>query len=261
MLRERFINQPVQETKEINPMEEFWQAQQESYALFREKGAQALFDGIENIQQYFEPDGTICCIDERVPGTLHSAGSLVLLPEAEARAYIEKSGAKKISSHSGCGAMKVAYMQEHGLTDGNIDPELIDAYAIEKTRQLAEKYGLEYIGNHDYEKMQGPKEFHHARVIYYVDTPVAFNPLTIPGLLPGFVINRAFLSPEEAAKETALAQGIAFGGHGFAERFLKDPLLIICLGDQPETLRQELQATALTGKYPSVIDTATLHIS
>jgi len=49
----------------------------------------------------------ICCMDERTPYGVHSAGSGILLTDADFDAYFKKSGADSISSHDGCGAAKL----------------------------------------------------------------------------------------------------------------------------------------------------------
>ena len=74
-------------------------------------------------------------------------------------------------------------------------------------------------------EMDRPEHLHTATTIYY-DGTGTFN--RIVGLPKGFVVSRKYFST--AGQDLALCLKIAFGAHGFGDRFTsRDPLYVIPL--------------------------------
>jgi hypothetical protein len=108
----------------------------------------------------------------------------------------------------------------------------VDEVAIEQAKRMATELNVPYKGH--LTDLRRPAAFHHARVVY-VDATGRFNPARLPALPPGFVVSRRYMTPKQAVEEVRLAMSIAFGEHGFGDRFSsRGPLLIIPIGDATE---------------------------
>ena len=219
--------------------QEAW-AQQE--AIFKKMITQGMDVYLRSLPEYenafVEGEQPLCCMDEGIPkGDFRSAGSGILVEGEERTVFIQSlkdAGVEHVTSHTGCGAAAL-YRELHGITE-----QTVDEVAIAGAKKIAQEIGVPYGGH--IETLTRPKEFHQARVIY-VDGTGHFNPSKVEGLLPGFVISRKFMSPSQAAFEVGIAIAIAFGHHGFAEKFTAEyPLILVALGDEEQ---EELSAVRL----------------
>src|SRR5690606_10325490 len=126
---------------------------------------------------------------------------------------------------------KLAYMRHHGIQPGTpVGWEEVDAFAREHTRALADRLGLEYKGHIGTHEMEGPADFHYARVIYYLGVD-GFNPRAVPGLPPGFIISRRFFGRDYAMHEAELAFAIASDcQHAFGEHVCpEEPVYLVAV--------------------------------
>ena len=222
-----------------------WMQQQETISAILEQGMEKFVDDIPNLENAFEgQEHTLCCMDEGVPqGDMRSAGSGILTEGAQREEFIAKlraAGIKDVTSHEGCGAAGL-YRERHGITD-----RTVDEVAIEQAKKMADELGVPYKGH--VTELTRPAEFHTARVVY-VDGTGRFNPSRVTELPAGFVVSARFMTPEQALSEIQLAMKIAFGEHGFGDKFTQDdPLVVITIGDSTEAdfggeiLSRELQA-------------------
>lgn len=84
-----------------------------------------------------------------------------------------------------------------------------------------------------------PKDYHDARAIYLNNIGNEFNPAKIKKLPRGFVIEKFINIEDNAKKELKLAIGIAFGDHGFGEKFTEDkPLIIACCLNEKDSFEE-----------------------
>lgn len=172
-----------------------------------------------------------CCMDERTPFGGHSAGSGILLSEKEFNKFFELSGIDSISSHTGCGAAKIA-AKIAGYT-GNPDD-----FGREWAEKKAKEKGVPHI------HIEVARSFHYARVCYY-DGTGKFNYAGVEGLPAGFVIGRKNMSKEASLAEAGVAKDIIFGDHGFGKELLnkENPFMFIAVADtekETEKLKEEL---------------------
>lgn len=186
----------------------------------------------------------ICCMDERTPYGVHSAGSGILLSDADFDKYFEASGADSISSHTGCGAAKI-YAERMGLLG---DP---DEIAKEWAKRKAKEKGVPYT------HLEVEKLFHFARVCYY-DGTGRFNYKKVEGLPVGFVVGRKCMSKEASLAECGVAKNIIFGNHGFGEGLLneKNPFMLVAVAEtheEMESLKKELSEVVGLG-HTVIID-------
>ena len=180
----------------------------------------------------------VCCMDERTPYGVHSAGSGILLSDADFDQYFKKSGADSISSHTGCGAAKL-YAEKMGLAG---DP---DAIAREWAERKAKEKGIPHV------HLDVEKPFHFSRVCYY-DGTGRFNYNGVQGLPAGFVVGRKFMNQDSSTAEGGVAKDIIFGHHGFGEELLtkENPFLFVAIGENigaVNKLKKELEI--LTAKF------------
>lgn len=206
---------------------EFWRKQSAIREAIDSGGIRDYMESLSNLDKAFVlNDKTIHCIDERTPGGIHAAGSLILVNEEEALEFLKRSGANGITSHRECGAVKLWAGQNGKDLSG------AEKYAEEWSRHLAElateKLGrpVEYKGHLEVT----PSGFHVAQIVY-LDETGRFNPV-IPNLLPGFVISRRFENPGQAMAELDIAIKIALGDHGFGDLITPEtPFLITTISD------------------------------
>lgn len=173
----------------------------------------------------------ICCMDERTPYGLHSAGSGILLSDKEFDAYFEKSKPDSISSHDGCGAAKI-YAEKMGLSGDS------DAVGKEWAEKKAKEKGVSHL------HLKVEKHFHFARVCYY-DGTGRFNYQGAEGLPAGFVVGRKYMKKEASLAECNVAKNIIFGDHGFGNELLnsENPFLFVATGqteEEMESFKQEI---------------------
>ena len=207
---------------------EAFESQQEIMRKISEVGFAAYAETVPNLADAFdlekhkaleESGRCICCMDERTPYGIHSAGSGILLSDADFERYFKESGADAISSHTGCGAAKL-YCEKMGLVG---DPDTI-------ARQWAEKKAKEKGVPHVHLEVEKP--FHNARVCYY-DGTGKFNYKGVEGLPAGFVVGRKYMSKDASLGEGGVARNIIFGDHGFGEELLnaENPFMFVAIAD------------------------------
>ena len=208
-----------------------WMRQEKDIQAILEKGAESFMFEIPNLEVAFEGgEQTLCCMDEGTPiGDMRSAGSGILTEGEQRTAFVKAlkaAGVKEVTSHAGCGAAAL-YRKRHGL-----DEMSVDEVAMDQAKRMAAELGVPYKGH--IMDLQRPAEFHHARIVY-VDATGRFNPARLKELPPGFVVSRRYMTPEQALEEVRIAMSIAFGDHGFGDKFFpREPLLIVPIADATE---------------------------
>lgn len=208
--------------------DEEWQKQAEVMREIFAYGMQQYANKFENFLSAFESKNqTLCCIDEGVPfGNIRSAGSGVLAEgdhRTEFLRNLKNAGVTDVKSHAGCGAAAL-YKEKLGITD-----KTVDEVAVEIATAIAKELEVPYSGH--VEDLARPKEFHNARVVYF-DGTGTFNPSGLELIPQGFVVSRRYMTPEHAFSEANIAVSIAFGSHGYGEKFTQDePLLLVVIGE------------------------------
>lgn len=237
-LEKNIINQKHESLSTAELKEKYWVEQNNLFEKIYKQGIQEYIKENPGTKKAFQlKDLCIHCIDERVPGGVHLAGSGTLLEEKDVLEYIKQSGATGITSHAECGAAKLA-MKAKGFIDPT--PEEIDQFAKEWAKQISEKAGIPYIGHIEV----SPHNLHIARVAYY-DGTGNFDFSQTDLLPPGFVISRRYLNRGYAKKEAAVAISIAVGDHGFGDKITPEsPFIIVPIGDpsNPEFSLEKLQS-------------------
>jgi len=240
---------------------EAWDAGLPDHQLLAAEGAEQYFKKeFPDLKHAFLKDlRSVVCMDE---GCAHKdingeakfciAGSGILYPAANEEGRIKavaelfsRLGAVDITSHGGCGAAGLAYKRD--FPNGNPTPEQIEEYAKDWAKKVAAEMGR--LGHEESythilaEDMERPVEFHNARVVYF-DNIGGFNPNKEIGLPMGFVIERKFETAEYALEELKVAVNIAFGHHGFEDRFTKDlPFIIIVFAENEAELANAKKET------------------
>jgi len=220
---------------------EIFEAQQEVMKKISEVGFANYAETLPNLSDAFDLEKhkpaedvhkCICCMDERTPFGVHSAGSGILLSEEDFDKYFEESRADSISSHDGCGAAKL-FAKKMGLEG---DP---DAIAREWAEKKAKEKGVPHV------HLGVEKPFHFARVCYY-DATGKFNYDGVEGLPEGFVVGRKYMNKDSSLAEAGVAKDIIFGDHGFGEELLnaENPFMFVAIADtekEVEALKKELE--------------------
>ncbi|MCX6720432.1 MAG: hypothetical protein NTW11_01355 [Candidatus Staskawiczbacteria bacterium] len=219
--------------------------QQEIMGKIREDGFAEYAKTLPNMADAFDLEKNkasselhrcICCMDGRTPCGIHSAGSGMLLSDAEFNKLFEESEADSISSHTGCGAAKI-YAERNGLS-GDPD-EIAKQWAQEKAKEL----GVPYV------HLEVDKPFHYERVCYY-DGTGNFNYKGVKGLPPGFVVGRKFMEKGASLAEVGVAINIIFGDHGLGGLLNEEnPFVLAVVADnqkEMEELKKELEEVVKT---------------
>lgn len=232
-----------------------WEIGNECLELLLENGSEKYFkQKFPNFNRAFVKEITaVVCIDEGCAhkdyngqGKLTLAGAGILFPaqsEEErikivAKLFLEM-GIKDVTSHEGCGAVKLAYQRD--FPESKTNKEELENYGKDWVRKIIEeKKRMEYEATCNHivlEEMERPAQFHNARVVYF-DTIGGFNPNKEKDLPMGFVISRRHVPGDYALTELKVAVDIAFGGHGFGELFNdKNKFVIIPLAKDAGSLR------------------------
>jgi hypothetical protein len=184
----------------------------------------------------FRHDGIVACADEGLNKGLHALGGGILMDELELQNFIEKSRAIGLTSHAECGAARLAFGRNRGLTPTELSKVSwteVDDFAQDWTQKTARKFGLacRHIST---DKMRRPQEFHPARVIYFSAADGGFNPHAIDEFPSGFVVLRYYHTGSDAAlEELKICLSIALGNHGQGVNFTsEEPLLIVVIGHE-----------------------------
>jgi hypothetical protein len=219
---------PIDHVKGDNALEAVWELEKAKFDQIASDGMAKYAASIESIGDAFRPiDHTLCCMDERVEGGVHAAGSLMLVDAKAAQEFVERAGVTGITSHSGCGAAGLLYKREHPeVSEETLSLETLDAYARDKALELAEITGVPYLGHIPLAKMHGSPDFHGCRAIYYVGID-SFSPHAVPELPIGFVVDRLYHRTEHALQEVEIAISIVLGHHGFGHRITKEEAIYL----------------------------------
>lgn len=212
-------------------VEKEWKKVLPTVLKLKEIGGQKYFNETENISEAFSLSNTdLRCIDEGTAGGIHLAGSGILLNINQAEEVCKKAQVSGIYSHAECGAASIYAKRE------NLDEEESDEFGIEWAKTLAEKLKVPYKGHIEIEKMARPSGLHIAVAAYY-DGTGQFDNSKIASLPKGFVIDRKYLDSDYGKIELKTAIEIAFGSHGFGQKFNQEtPFSVIVLGDNKEIL-------------------------
>jgi hypothetical protein len=217
-----------------------WMEQREQINEILRNGVEAYVRDIPNLENAFEGrEHTLCCMDEGTArGDMRSAGSGILTEGEDRKAFLQSlldAGVEQVTSHEGCGAAAL-FRKKHGLESMSVD----DVAKAEAQKIVAELNAMRKEGEPEVSyaghitDLSRPKEFHNARTVYY-DATGKFNPSKVAELPPGFVVSRRFMNPEQAINEVKIALAIAFGDHGFGNKFSsQEPLLLVPIADQTE---------------------------
>ena len=235
-------------------MQEFWDKQtpvmQELY-----KGVGAYMASKDQLQDAFREKGEII----RIAGSgilLGASRAFEIFSSAEKEDFfacciderlVETQGGKILTSHEGCGAAALAYenlSQAEKATYANATE-----YAKAWTKQLVEK-----LPGVNYAHLSVEPARHIARAVIY-DGSGRYDASQMREIMPyTFVVSRkrpASMGAKEAKDDLALAIAIAFGSHGFGERFQKgSELLVIPVAERDSS---DLWIGALTQEIRDVL--------
>lgn len=233
------------EDKNKKSFEDYWQESRVIFSRIYATGIRKYFEGLPNLGKAFElEDRSVRCIDEGTPGGIHLAGSGILLSTDEKRAELERileelrgAGADGVYSHAGCGAAKL-YAE---TVKGDHDPNNAEGYAIEWAQALAKLLQAPYKGH--ITDLKRP-DFHNARIVYY-DGSGRFDPFRMREIPDGFIISRYYLDQRYAMEELRIALSIAFGHHGFGDKFTEDSPLIVAPIEKFVTKRRNISLPEL----------------
>lgn len=211
--------------KELNPenINALWSEHLGVFDQIFQEGMQSCVNKLASEANFTPADGTLNCMDERTPGGRHLAGSGILLKSDETAAIADKLKIETIYWHRGCGAAK-KYVEQHGY-----DPADADLYAEAYVEKVAGLLGIDY-GERTLERPQ----LHIARIAYVSELPGGFDFRAGASdgrsiLPPGFIIEpKNHPTQNTALEEVKIALDIAFGSHGFADRFTPESPFIIC---------------------------------
>jgi len=218
---------------------------------------QQVYDSIPNKKMMSLDNGEILeiiCMDGRLnesekqsrvyardggSGILRAAEGLEKIAEDYMRAAMELGVSTiRLTSHSDCGAWNLSGKDQKG--GEKFYAELQQAL-VKKISEadLPIEVIFEHIPNDKHNKEgAGLCGSHVERAVYYAALP-SFNPQAVPGLPTGFVVSREYFSPNYAITNTAIAIKIAFGEHGFGERFSDgQPFLLVAVARSEEKLEE-----------------------
>lgn len=229
--------QSPEQEREEREKDRLWEEESKNEILQRLKQGESLqliMNSMENLDEAFEntPD-TLICSDGRVSvsnGTkIGIAGQGILLSPEQYEKFVGqyKGKIKKVGSHSECGAAGV-YAKAHGINNS-------DRAGEEFTRKLAEDLGAEYF---HIDPFQFKCSHHNERAIV-LDATGMFCPEKIGAMPAHFLSSGAGMGLDEeyVGKEIEILSGIAFGGHGFGDRFTEENPFHIFISAQNERQR------------------------
>lgn len=232
----------INHNEAFNPEQE-WEQENGIWGKIKDKGTKEYFLNLPEIKKCFKHTAVCACIDEGTPfGSARVAGSGILHPagaEAVARMLLE-AGIKEVTSHEGCGAAAL-WTKNNGLPAGKAGGEEKEAdengkkFAIEVADKMSELSGRKIGHRHiAAAEMARPAHIHIARAAYYDGTGL-FNPSGSGDAPRGFVVSRRYFDKDHSVFNMDLAAQIAFGHHGFGEKFtVENPLHFIAVADQKE---------------------------
>ncbi|MFH1232771.1 MAG: hypothetical protein V1651_02820 [Patescibacteria group bacterium] len=234
------------EIEEIKNLE--WEEQNKKYEFLLNKDYSIrdyIGDKEINLEEGHRKEGesvVIGCIDEGIFRRIPLAGSgCLFLTREEILGFIEKRKVDIITSHENCGAALVWAKRENpnkDITQEQAD-ELLKNYIADIAKEA--KITFKYIIA---EEMKRPKEYHPARMIFFNNVK-DYYPSGIKKIPLSFSIERFTMHQKDNVKKRLkLAINIAFGDHGFGEKFTKEePLIIACClneNDNSEEIKGEI---------------------
>lgn len=215
-------------------MEQEWERTLTLSRGAREKGFAAYVgEHSADVTKAFEDaPNCVCCMDERVAGKNNGVsigGSGILIKDdPEKRAAFIKGlkarGIQRVYLHEGCGAVRGVYASAK-----DISPEQAEAEALTWAKELEQELG----GDGEIETLSvTPKEFHNAQCAYIAFTENFNVQAAGETLPPGFVVSGTAVDLDHVMAQVGVAVSIAFGGHGFGDRFTKEnPFLLVIVGN------------------------------
>ncbi len=182
---------------------------------------------------------SIICCDGRCPHNgreISLAGSGILMSPETLEKFITETGVTTITSHSDCGAAKLAFLK----LDSNTAATFSDAgdYAKKWSQAVAKQYGLGYK---HIEAVEFSAKLHHERGII-LDSTLKFHPSMFEGMPNMFIANSPRYAEDEYIQAVVeVLTGIGFGDHGFGDLLTsEDPFYILI------NARDEVEAKNLT---------------
>lgn len=183
---------------------------------------------------------TLICSDGRCPhlgNEISEAGSGILMDETSLTHLIITSGIGAITSHSQCGAAKIAFAH----AKDRLGAKNAEEYAIAWTKQQAQKYNLRY-------RHIEAKEFncpvHHERGML-LDATLKLHPFFLSGM-PNFFISNSprFAGREYVGAVVKALTAIGFSDHAFGSYFTAREPFYILIGARDEKERGDLETLA-----------------
>ncbi len=185
------------------------------------------------------------CIDEgcthnshQVEGPiLNLGGSGILYPVEETVEMLKDKNIEIISSHDGCGAAALAEK----------DPYTYTSKVVEKINDYRKKNGMQLVKHIHIpaENMTRDENFHEAVAVYYNFGDDIFDATRVVDengnelLGKGFTIDRGHFNEENSLAELGISIDIAFGHHGYGDRFTKENPLTIVFIESKDNEEQE----------------------
>lgn len=244
-----------QHAQDSNPqmkteMDQEWARTFELSRGAREKGFGVhVGENAEQVKRVFEDAPVcVCCMDERVAGRQNGisiGGSGILIKDdpvkrAEFIQALKARGITKVYLHEGCGAVRGVYAGAK-----NISAEQAEAEALAWAKELETELG----GDGTIETLPVvPREFHNAQCAYIAFTE-NFNVQAAGDTLPpGFVISGTAVGIEHVAAQASVAVSIAFGSHGFGDRFTREnPFVIVIVANNESDVARITENPVLQG--------------
>lgn len=188
---------------------------------------------------------SIICCDGRCPHNgkeISLAGSGILMDSQTLEKFIKETGITTITSHSDCGAAKLAFSQLHS-TQASVFGDA-ETYAKKWSQSIARQYGLGYK---HIEVVDFNQKLHHERGII-VDSTLKFHPSLFRGMPNMFITNSARFAEDNYVEAVVkVLTGIGFGDHGFGELLTSEDPFYILIAARNEEEEDRLVDTCFKG--------------
>jgi hypothetical protein len=206
-------------------VEKEWLASAQQRISLKEHGAQETFATLPGFFGAFNTHAytfSILCIDEGCTGSgTHLAGSGCGVEESILLEELRTAGITEFTTHEGCGAWALA---RPDLTEHQEKEAAVIAWG----KDIAAKLDVPYR-HIAASEMKRPAELHNAFYALY-DTTGLFNRNEVHGMSAGFVTSPKWFA--SAKDDLELAATIAFGPHGFGQKFdAQHPFVLIGIVD------------------------------
>lgn len=236
-------------------IDQIWEMENQSLLILKLKQGNSLQSIFHDHKEFLHEANKfrLSCCDGRIyhnSSEYNLAGSGILLSEIELEKVMKSLQGKitTLTSHEGCGAVVLAFKLQ--TEAGNLASEITspDLYAQNWTETVAKKYGFTY-------EHISAQEFNypeHHEMGLCLDGTGKLN-LEAEGLPNMFISHSFMLNKDEKyiATEAEILAGIAFGDHGFGNRFTeKDPFqILVIVGSDKEKLRAIKLMEGVRQKY------------